>query len=238
MFNANTELVRIRNVDAANFGRITQNLSPRIVRFGARLNFCRPSGLGPRVWFVEPQEVPMMLRRCLSIAALGVTPALNAQVPDGAALQHSIEQLRHSIGRWSVVTEFLKEDGSVARSAAGSYEFSWVVPDRVVSGKSEIPELKRASGILFYIREARREIEMVSVGADGMLWTMTGPLGGEERTSQQYKTDTGGAGRLRFTRSNVSQDSFESRMEYSEDGGRTWKPGNRQRFTRAPGPAR
>jgi len=46
VFNANTELVRNRNFDAvsattpsANFQALTTNLSPRIVRFGVRLNF-------------------------------------------------------------------------------------------------------------------------------------------------------------------------------------------------------
>lgn len=105
-------------------------------------------------------------------------------------------------------------------------------PARVVSGRSEVPSRKQGSGILFYVRESRKEIEMVSVGADGLLWTMTGPLGGETRLSQEYKTTHGGTGRLRFTRSNVSPDAFESGMEYTDDGGKSWKPGNHQRFSR------
>ena len=46
VFNANTELVRNRNLDArsattysANFQALTTNLSPRILRFGVRLTF-------------------------------------------------------------------------------------------------------------------------------------------------------------------------------------------------------
>jgi hypothetical protein len=39
VFNANTVLVRNRNIDSPSFGRIAQNLSPRIVRFGARVGF-------------------------------------------------------------------------------------------------------------------------------------------------------------------------------------------------------
>ncbi len=152
---------------------------------------------------------------------------------DENALRHSVEQLQSAIGKWNVVTEFLKEDGAVAKSAQGTYEFSWIVPDRVVTGKSEIPELKQASGILFYINEKKKLIEMVSVGADGALWTMTGPLGGEERLSQEFKTTDGGTGRLRFTRFNVSPDAFESKMEHTSDGGKTWKPGNHQMFRRA-----
>ncbi len=39
VFNANTELVRVRNAGAANYRAISQNLSPRIWRFGVRVGF-------------------------------------------------------------------------------------------------------------------------------------------------------------------------------------------------------
>ena len=39
VMNANTELNRQRNVTAGNFGQLTQNLSPRILRFGVRVGF-------------------------------------------------------------------------------------------------------------------------------------------------------------------------------------------------------
>ena len=174
-----------------------------------------------------------MIRWLQTVILLGLSQPVLAQNPtDDTALPRSLAQLRTSVGRWAVVTEFLNEDGSTAKSVAGTYEFSWIVPDRVVAGKSEIPELKQTAGILFYINERAREIEMASVGGDGELWIMTGPLGGEERLSQEYKTANGGTGRLRFTRFNISQDAFESRMEYTEDEGKTWKPGNHQTFRR------
>lgn len=169
----------------------------------------------------------------LSGALAASTTAAAAPAPDSTALARSVEQLRTSIGRWNVVTEFLNDDGSVARSVTGTYEFAWVVPDRVVSGRSEIPELGQVAGILFYVNEKKQKIEMTSVGADGRLWIMTGPLGGEVRMTQEYGTAGGGTGRLRFTRSNITPDAFESRMEYTDDGGKTWKPGNHQQFVRA-----
>jgi hypothetical protein len=39
LFNANTELVRNRNIDSPSFQALTTNLSPRIVRFGLRYSF-------------------------------------------------------------------------------------------------------------------------------------------------------------------------------------------------------
>lgn len=134
---------------------------------------------------------------------LGVGIAARAATDD--KLDASVEQLRHAAGRWSVVTEFLKDDGSVGRSVSGTYTFEWVVPDRVITGQSDIPELKLRSALLFYVNEKKQVIEMSSVGADGQLWVMTGPLGDETR----YTPSFDGA-----------------------DGGKTWKAGNHQVFRR------
>lgn len=157
-------------------------------------------------------------------------------VHEDEAMERSVAQLRHAAGRWEVTTEFLDEDGTVSRSVDGIYEFRWIVPDRVLSGRSEIPELRQAVGLLFYIDQAEREIEMVSVGPDGKLWVMSGPLGGEQRFSQEFETAEDNTARLRFTRFNVSDDAFESRMDFTEDGGETWTPGNHQVFRRVSDP--
>ncbi len=174
------------------------------------------------------------MRPLLIVAALlGPVAAATAQAPaEPTPMERSVEQLRSTVGQWVVTTEFLQEDGSVVRSVTGTYDFTWVVPDRVISGKSNIPDLKQTAGILFFVNEKKQLIEMVSVGADGQLWEMTGPLGGEVRTTPEFKTADGGAGQLRFTRYNVSADAFESKMEYTVDGGKTWLPGNHQQFRR------
>lgn len=149
-----------------------------------------------------------------------------------SALLHSIKELRTSEGQWSVQTDFLNEDGSVAKSVIGTYTFTWVVPDKVLVGHNEIPDLNQASGILFYIDEKNQQIEMAAVGGDGKLWIMNGALGEDIRYTQEYPTADGGTGQLRFTRFNVGEDAFESKMEYTDDGGQTWKAGNHQWFRR------
>lgn len=165
--------------------------------------------------------------------AWAMAPAASQPADDDPALQHSVEQLRSSVGLWNVTTQFLNPDGSTARTVTGTYRFNWVVPDRVLSGTSDIPELEQVSAILFFVNPAKRLIQMVSVGADGRLWIMSGALGEEVRTTEEFATSSGGTGQLRFTRYNVSEDRFESKMEYTEDGGRTWQPGNHQQFVRA-----
>lgn len=175
-----------------------------------------------------PIVVALLLSSCIVLAAdPGPTP-----------LDRSVEQLRHVVGTWEVTTDFLDEDGTIRRSVAGTYTFDWVVRDRVVQGRSELPALGQSAGILFYVRESDATIEMISVGADGRLWVMSGPLGGETRTTREFETADGGRGRLRFTRFAVEPDRFESRMEYTEDGGTTWKPGNHQTFRRVTGAGR
>jgi hypothetical protein len=160
----------------------------------------------------------------------------SGQSADKAAVERAIQQLRDTHGRWSVTTEFLKPDGSVARTATGTYSFDWVLEDRILRGESAIPELGTRSGILFYVNESRSEIEMASVGRDGQLWVMTGPANGETRTTPDQTMPDGSRMRLRFTRYNISRDRFESRMEVSTDGGATWTPGNHQVFARSDRP--
>lgn len=162
---------------------------------------------------------------CLSGWQPGPAPA---QTP----LETSVDELRQVIGQWHVVTEEINPDGSTARTVEGTYTFEWVVPDRVVAGRAEAPAIDRVAALLFYVSEADEKIEMVSVAADGHLWVMTGELGGNIRHTATFPTADGGIGQLRFTRYNVSADSFESMMEYTTDDGLTWTLGNRQVFTR------
>lgn len=176
-----------------------------------------------------------MRRQLILAIVLYVGGFMPSYGQEAAALAHSIEQLRSSIGLWNVTTELLNPDGTVAESLDGTYEFAWVVPDRVVTGKSVVTGKNQTSALLFYVSERKNIIEMLSVGADGNLWIMTGPLGGEERRTQAFKTQGGGSGQLKFTRFNVLPDSFESKMEYTEDGGATWIPGNHQVFRRSGG---
>lgn len=174
-----------------------------------------------------------MLVLAITILLQLVAPESQRATATSDKLSIGIEQLRHIHGNWTATTEFLHENGSVAKAVQGTYQFNWVVPDRVLSGQSEIPELKQKSGLLFYVNEKKLTIEMTSVGADGNLWIMTGAADEEVRTTQPFRSTDGKQTQLRFTRYNVKPDSFESKMEYTNDGGKTWLPGNHQVFRRA-----
>ena len=176
--------------------------------------------------------------RALAALALGLFLATAPPVlaEDERPANPAVEQLRHAHGAWDATTEFLAPDGVVAQAVEGTYDFEWVVPDRVLVGRSEIPELGRSAGILFFYSEGGGTITMTSVGGDGQLWVMSGPADSEVRTTPPTPQADGSTLELRFTRYNVEPDRFESKMEYSTDGGTTWTQGNRQLFRRrAPG---
>jgi hypothetical protein len=173
------------------------------------------------------------MNRFAALLSFLVLPLAEATETAPIGFDSAVQQLRSAVGSWEVKTTQYGDDGAVARVACGTYRFDWIVPDRVLAGRSDIPDWKQASGILFYVNERRATIEMASVGADGFLWVMTGPAGGETRTTQPVPTSNGGTMQLRFTRFNVAPDRFESRMDVSTDGGSSWKPGNHQVFSRA-----
>lgn len=172
------------------------------------------------------------MKHFAALLSLLMLPLAEATETAPIGFDVAVQQLRSAVGLWDVETTQYTDDGAVARVASGTYRFDWVVPDRVLAGRSDIPGWKLASGLLFYVNERRATIEMASVGADGNLLVMTGPAGEETRTTPAVPTGDGGTMRLRFTRFNVAPDRFESRMEVSLDGGSSWKPGNHQVFSR------
>jgi hypothetical protein len=151
----------------------------------------------------------MVLKRFAALLSLLVLPFAEASETAPLGFDTAVQQLRSAVGLWDVETTQFADDGAVARVACGTYRFDWVVPDRVLAGRSDIPDWKQSAGILFYVNERRSTIEMASVGTDGQLQVM------------------------RVTRFNVSPDRLEARMEVSTDGGANWKPGHHQVFRRA-----
>jgi len=181
----------------------------------------------------QPSRLARWHRHAAAILSLLAVPFAEAGESPPSQLTAAVAQLRQAVGLWDVTTTQYGEDGAVAGVAAGTYRFDWIVADRVLAGRSDIPEMKQSSGILFYVNERRSTIEMASVGADGHLWVMTGPAGGETRTTPPTPLADGRSMQLRFTRYAITPDRFESRMEVSLDGGESWKPGNHQLFVRA-----
>ena len=148
------------------------------------------------------------MKRLAALLSFLVMPCALASETAPLGFETAVQQLRSAVGLWDVETTQYADDGAVARVACGTYRFDWVVPDRVLAGRSSIPDWREKSGILFYVNE-RAGIEMAAVGADGELKVM------------------------RLTRFNVSPDRLEARMDVSTDGGNSWRPSHHQVFRRA-----
>ena len=177
----------------------------------------------------------MIRKLVLPLALMAITAeplAARDQAQAEEVVSPAVAQLRHVIGEWEVKTTFLKQDGTAAGTFDGTYTFEWVMVDQIVKGASTIPQFKMASGLLFYLRPGTNEIEMASVGPDGQLWVMTGPQDSETRETPVVDMPDGTTLKLRFTRYNVTENGFESKMERSTDGGETWVQGNHQLFVR------
>lgn len=163
--------------------------------------------------------------------------AAEAMETPASALAEGIDQLRQTVGTWNVTTTQYRNDGTIAKTVAGTYQFEWVVPDRVISGRSYIPMLGQMSGILIYVNEQRAALEMAQVDANGQLTVLSGAAGKELRSTAPVAAPDGSKVQLRVTRLNAGPDRFESRLDVSTDGGTSWRPGHYQRFVRAKGEA-
>lgn len=171
-----------------------------------------------------------------ALLSLFVLPFAEASETAPPALATAVQQLRQAAGRWNVTTTRYAENGAVAAVATGTWNFDWVVPDRVLAGRSVIPDWNQTAGMLFYLNERMFTLEMAQVGADGQLVVMSGPAGTETRTTEAIAMQDGRRMLQRHTRYGFTTNRFEAKMELSYDGGANWKPGYHQVFVRVPIP--
>jgi hypothetical protein len=174
------------------------------------------------------------MRLATALLSFLVMPLAQASEILPPALESAVQQLRQAAGRWNVTTTRYADNGAVAAVATGTWTFDWVVPDRVLAGRSTIPDWNHSAGMLYYLNERHFTLELAQVGSDGQLLVMSGPAGAESRTTEPVPMPDGRRMVQRHTRYGVSADRFESRIETSYDGGASWKPGYHQLFVRAP----
>jgi hypothetical protein len=97
---------------------------------------------------------------------------------------------------------------------------------------TESEEMKSSNkGMMFY-SFADEKIYIVDVNQDGELWILSGNMEDDILTSQTKERPNGSTMTIRFTHRNRKKDSFEALMEYSSDGGKSWKRGYYQYITR------
>ena len=139
-------------------------------------------------------------------------------------------RLDHHIGEWDIRTEHLDRNGATTRTSTGADTARYIIDGRVVELTT-----KSASGVskawMFY-NVAEQKFYLTSVDARGDHWTLTGGLDQYVITSNPRPRPRGGTMTIRFTHTNIKEDSFEALMETSIDGGKSWWQRSRQYATR------
>lgn len=173
------------------------------------------------------------MKLAAALLACLVVSFAHASAPGNAATSGAVQELRLAAGHWNVTTTRYRDNGSVAGVATGTWQFEWVVPDRVLAGRYKIPDWKESAAVLLYVDASREALEMAAVGADGELVVMSSPASLGTHARRQAKAPEPRA-LTRFTRFSIAEDRFEAKVERSLDGGRTWRPSEHHLFVRAP----
>lgn len=142
------------------------------------------------------------------------------------------KRLDHHVGEWDTRTEFLGRDGQVVRTTTGRDTAKYIIPGRVVELTTENLEQGSVTKAWMFYMVADGKYYLTSVDARGDLWILSGGLDEYVLTSQPRPNPRGGTTLIRFTHTNIEQDSFEAVMEMSRDGGETWWKRSRQYLTR------
>ena len=103
----------------------------------------------------------------------------------------------------------------------------YVIPGRVVELTTENLAQGSISKAWMFYNVAEGQYYLTSVDAKGDLWVLSGGLDDYVLTSKPRPHPRGGTTMIRFTHTNIEQDSFEAVMEMSRDGGRTWRKRSR-----------
>lgn len=174
---------------------------------------------------------PKTIIICL-VALFGSSPPLFAQAqPKNTEIpEEAQKRLDHMIGRWLLKTDYLDRNGEVRRTVNGTEEAKYIIDKRVVELTTTIQNTNSKGWVFYNINE--QKFYLTSVDSSGDLWILSGGLDAYIITSQPKKQPNGREVTIRFTHSNIQEDSFEAVMESSIDGGQTWWTRYRQYLTR------
>ncbi len=157
---------------------------------------------------------------------LGVlAQSTNTKIPEEAQ-----KRLDYMVGRWYFKTDYLTRNGDVRKSMEGTEEAKYIIDGRVVE-LTTVVSGATSKGWLFY-DATQEKFYLTSVDGRGDLWVLSGGLEAYVITSQPKRRANGREMIIRFTHSNIQEDSFEAVMESSIDGGESWWTRSKQYLTR------
>ena len=170
-------------------------------------------------------------RLALGLLAVVSTSAL-ADVKEQSFPAEARKRLDYTIGKWRSKTESLDKKGNVVKTGYSTTERRFAIEDRVVA----ISGVIEADGSTFraweYYDVKEKKYTITSVDRDGQLFSMKGDLGDEFVWQGIRKRPDGSTMIMKFTHSDITENSFSALGELSMDGGKTWRAFTRQSLTR------
>lgn len=165
-----------------------------------------------------------------------VTVAISSSVLEGQSRsilpKEAKKRLDYEVGEWRSKSENLDRNGNVTSTTYHRTQRRYAIPGRLIEivgfGQDNTESFR--AWVYYSMRE--KKYCHTSIDRNGSLMTMKGDLGPEFIWSGPMERP-GGAGLLmRFTHTEIEENSFTALGEISTDGGTTWRAFSRQYLTR------
>ena len=140
--------------------------------------------------------------------------------------------MEHVIGDWDSTWEFVDAGGDVVGSMRGTESARWLIEGRLVELTTQVEGQPGPSKAWMFYSDVDQLFHLVSVGANGDLWTLDGGLKEYVITSPLVERPDGSRMALRFTHDESDPNVVRAEMSRrtSEDG--PWQPATRQTMRR------
>jgi hypothetical protein len=168
------------------------------------------------------------------VATAHLATAALAQPAPAAPPEEAARRLEQILGRWASTWEWLDANGKVLGVERGSETGVWAIEGRLVELTTLVEGRPGPSKAWMFWSEPLERFTLVSVGADGTLWTLAGGLEEFVLTSEPTPQPDGRTMEIRISHGEETADRLSAVMEYRHPPAEEWTVGFRQTLVRAP----
>ena len=171
----------------------------------------------------------------LALALLVASTATMAQgtQPEEESLPAEARQrLDYGIGMWESETHYLDAEGNLRKTSRSEDTRKFIIDDRVVEITGIIDDGASTFRAWEYYDVATGKYTLTSIDRKGRLVTMKGDLDPTFSWTASLTSRDGTPFLMRFTHTDIAENSFTAHGEISRDGGTTWRPFTRQYLKR------
>jgi hypothetical protein len=162
-----------------------------------------------------------------SSAFAGSAPPSQSSFPEEAR-----KRLDYEVGDWESEIHRLDRSGRVVRTTYSRSERRYVIPGRVIEVIDFGQDDAQTSLAWVYYSLQEGKYCLTSIDQNGSLMTLRGDLGPVFTWTAPTTKPDGSTPLMRFTHTEIEDDSFTALGEMSADGGNTWTAFTRQCLTK------